>query len=158
VAIEYQIKGDFQVDSALEEALLGVLDESAEHFPPAADHIEFEIADAEVDVTGLTVPGRSLSALLSFRVRDKSRALEAIQKIVRALDAVLRATTGSLKFFVSSESLLLERARGEVRLIHHGPPRGDFWIDAHARLIHGPVTHARAARQGDTPRGRGRRR
>ncbi|HEY2512239.1 MAG TPA: hypothetical protein VGI39_15335 [Polyangiaceae bacterium] len=153
MAIEFQIKGDFPLDEPLARALSGVLDPGAEEFPPATESVVFTLADAEISVTAVETPGDEHESMLFFRVLAKGRVLEAEEKILRALDAVLRVTEGPLLFFFSSERLLLERVSGEVRL--QGADRGapdDFWTEAHRRLISGPVVFA--ARKGGPKRGR----
>ncbi len=125
MAIDLEIKGNFEVSEAMVLALRGALPQSAtlEWHPRAG--VEFDIVSELVEISSLRIDSEGV---LFFAVRDKSRVNDAINIVVSCVDRVLAATDADLSLFFGGDKILLTRVNHEIKLfLSASSPSQEFW-------------------------------
>jgi hypothetical protein len=134
MAIELELRGDFQLSKGLVETLRGALGSDAEVAWSPRPDVAFDVFDELLLITGLEIRGE---AVVAFRVRDKNRAVEAVDLAVACTDAVLAATDADLRLLFGGDRLLLQRAGGNLTaFLTAREPDKDFWDGRLAMLHH----------------------
>jgi hypothetical protein len=136
VAIEFQLKGTFDLAEPLRDALCAALGPVACEKPSELEHIEFQLWCPLVLVTAFASPlaaakperKRRVESTVFFRVLDKDRVVEATNLVVACVSAALGVARGDLRLLFCGDRLLLARVDDDVRLfLHGGDPRTEFW-------------------------------
>ncbi|UJR86130.1 hypothetical protein [Sandaracinus amylolyticus] len=132
MAIEYFLRGDFDVDSTLRERLLGALGDDVRALEPVGPRQVFVLASPLLWIAG-SEAGGGRDSTLHLRVIDKERVMEATEQMVACVAAVLEDLGGDEAELWLDEHVILRRKGDSVRL--KDPGEWLFWNAERRRIL-----------------------